>query len=38
VARYLRLGFTTFVLDIPPSEDELQHTAVAFEQAVARRT
>jgi alkanesulfonate monooxygenase len=37
VARYLRLGFTTFVLDIPPSEDELQHTAVAFEQAVARR-
>jgi alkanesulfonate monooxygenase len=32
--RYLDLGFTTFILDIPPSEAELQHTSVAFERAV----
>jgi alkanesulfonate monooxygenase len=36
VARYIDLGFTTFVLDIPPSEDELRHTAVVFEEALAR--
>jgi alkanesulfonate monooxygenase len=33
VARYLDVGFTTFILDIPPSEDELGHTAVVFERA-----
>jgi alkanesulfonate monooxygenase len=36
LARYMELGFETFILDIPPSEDELQHTAVAFEQATRR--
>jgi len=36
VARYIALGFTTFVLDIPPSENELRHTAVVFEEAGAR--
>ena len=34
IARYLALGFETFILDIPPSEEELEHTAVAFERAV----
>jgi alkanesulfonate monooxygenase len=35
LARYLRLGFRTFILDIPASEDDLSHTAVAFERAGA---
>jgi alkanesulfonate monooxygenase len=35
LARYLRLGFTTFILDIPASEEELEHTAVAFARAVS---
>lgn len=33
LARYLRLGFETFVLDIPGSEEDFAHTAVAFERA-----
>jgi alkanesulfonate monooxygenase len=33
VGRYLELGFTTFILDIPPSEEELHHTAVVFDRA-----
>jgi alkanesulfonate monooxygenase len=33
IARYLLLGFSTFILDIPPSEAELAHTAVVFERA-----
>src|SRR5207247_11459384 len=37
VARYLDVGFTVFILDIPPSEDELRHTSVVFERA-RRRT
>jgi alkanesulfonate monooxygenase len=36
VGRYLDLGFTTFILDIPPSEAELQHTSVVFERARER--
>jgi alkanesulfonate monooxygenase len=31
VARYLELGFQTFVLDIPPSEEELRQTALVFD-------
>jgi alkanesulfonate monooxygenase len=31
--RYLRLGFRTFILDIPPSEEELEHTSIAFQRA-----
>jgi alkanesulfonate monooxygenase len=40
LARYIELGFETFVVDIPPDEEELEHTALAFEHAsrrVARR-
>ena len=33
LAHYLRLGFHTFILDIPTHEEELAHTAVAFERA-----
>ena len=36
VSRYLGVGFTTFILDIPPNEDELRHTAVVFERARRR--
>jgi alkanesulfonate monooxygenase len=30
LARYIGFGFTSFILDIPPSYDELQHTSQAF--------
>ena len=33
LARYMRLGFGTFILDVPASEDELHHIWVAFEEA-----
>ena len=33
IARYLDRGFRTFILDIPPSEDELLHAGVAFQSA-----
>jgi alkanesulfonate monooxygenase len=36
LSRYIALGFETFILDIPPDEDELHHTALAFEQASRR--
>lgn len=31
--RYMRAGHRKFILDIPPSEEELHHSAVAFERA-----
>jgi alkanesulfonate monooxygenase len=36
LTRYMSLGFGTFILDVPPSAEELQHTAVAFERAAGR--
>lgn len=33
LARYIRLGYKTFILDIPPSEEELGHIRAAFDQA-----
>ena len=33
LARYIELGFETFIVDIPPSEQELEHTAAAFVEA-----
>jgi alkanesulfonate monooxygenase len=36
LARYIGLGFGTFIVDIPPDADELHHTAVAFEYAWRR--
>lgn len=32
LARYVSLGFKTFILDIPPSQEELQHVGIAFEK------
>ena len=34
LARYIELGYETFILDIPPCEDELQHTHVVFQEAL----
>jgi alkanesulfonate monooxygenase len=31
--RYMRLGFSSFILDIPPSQDELGHIGTVFERA-----
>ena len=33
LARYAAAGFTTYILDIPPSEEELDHIGVVFERA-----
>jgi alkanesulfonate monooxygenase len=33
LARYLALGVRTVVLDVPEEDDDLQHTAIAFERA-----
>ena len=33
LAHYLAAGFTTFVLDVPPVEEELHHTSIAFHHA-----
>jgi alkanesulfonate monooxygenase len=33
LGRYVAAGSTTFILDIPPSEEELHHTRLAFEHA-----
>jgi alkanesulfonate monooxygenase len=33
VARYIRLGARTLILDVPPSEDELEHTGVVLRAA-----
>jgi len=35
LGRYLALGFRTFILDVPISQEDLQHTARAFSAAAA---
>jgi alkanesulfonate monooxygenase len=35
LARYVGAGFATFILDIPPDREELEHTGTAFEHARA---
>lgn len=32
---YLAIGYRTFILDIPPCEEELHHTAIVFNEAMA---
>lgn len=32
---YIELGYGTFILDIPPCEEELRHMSIAFNEAVA---
>ena len=36
LGRYIAVGYKTFILDIPPAHDELQHTSRAFERARAQ--
>jgi alkanesulfonate monooxygenase len=33
VAAYIRRGARTFILDIPPSEDELRHSGIVLRAA-----
>lgn len=33
VSRYMQVGYRTFILDIPPNREELDHTQVVFERA-----
>jgi hypothetical protein len=33
---YLQVGYRTFILDIPPSREELQHTQAVFQMASER--
>jgi alkanesulfonate monooxygenase len=33
LARYIRVGFSTFILDIPQAQDDLDHTSMAFARA-----
>lgn len=33
IARYIAVGYTTFILDIPPDEEELSHIHTVFEHA-----
>jgi alkanesulfonate monooxygenase len=33
LAHYISLGFSTFILDVPVSQEDLDHTAMAFEYA-----
>lgn len=32
---YIEVGYGTFILDIPPCEEELHHTSIAFDEALA---
>jgi alkanesulfonate monooxygenase len=36
IAHYIRKGFRTFILDIPPSRDELDHVGIVFERAAGQ--
>src|SRR5215472_1469861 len=33
LAGYIRIGYRTFILDIPPNQEELRHTKLVFERA-----
>jgi alkanesulfonate monooxygenase len=35
VGSYIGFGFDTFILDIPPSQEELEHTRTVFDKATA---
>jgi alkanesulfonate monooxygenase len=38
LSRYIRVGYKTFILDIPPNEQELHHINMAFDLATAQVT
>lgn len=33
LSRYIALGYMTFILDVPPSEEELHHISIVFDRA-----
>jgi len=35
IARYVDVGYRTFILDVPASVEEMLHTGVVFERAAA---
>jgi alkanesulfonate monooxygenase len=36
LSRYIAVGYRSFILDIPPDEEELRHTSAAFRHALER--
>ncbi|MBI4526156.1 MAG: LLM class flavin-dependent oxidoreductase [Deltaproteobacteria bacterium] len=36
LGRYIGLGYRTFILDIPPDKEELEHTQIGFRKAVIK--
>jgi alkanesulfonate monooxygenase len=38
LARYIALGYKTFILDVPPSEEELHHVNIVFDRASKMQT
>jgi len=38
IARYVDIGYRTFILEVPANEDEIHHTGVVFELASGRAT
>lgn len=38
LARYIALGYITFILDVPPSEEELHHVKIVFDRASQMQT
>jgi alkanesulfonate monooxygenase len=37
IGRYVELGYSTFILDIPASEEEFEHIGIVFEAVLKRR-
>jgi len=38
LARYIALGYMTYILDVPPSEEELHHVNIVFDRASKMQT
>jgi alkanesulfonate monooxygenase len=38
IGRYVELGYSTFILDIPASEEEFEHTGILFEAVLKPRS
>jgi alkanesulfonate monooxygenase len=38
LARYIDLGYMTYILDVPPSQEELHHVKIAFDRASQMQT
>jgi alkanesulfonate monooxygenase len=38
LARYVSVGYQTFILDVPPAADELRHVGIVFDRACTRRS